>query len=108
MAALADRRGAFDTQGAAGRTDCVGRCRQGPSFCSSLGKLHSTPPPPSIPHPPNPNPNPNPHPCAARYQKTALSDARVIFYGSGSSAVGVAEQIAAYMEQASGCSLSCA
>ncbi|KAL4430559.1 hypothetical protein ABPG77_005799 [Micractinium sp. CCAP 211/92] len=34
-----------------------------------------------------------------KYQKTPLSDARVIFYGSGSSAVGVAEQIAAYMEQ---------
>lgn len=39
---------------------------------------------------------------SARYQKTPLSEARVVFYGAGSSAVGVAEQLAVYMEQASG------
>ena len=34
-----------------------------------------------------------------KLQKTDLADARVVFYGAGSSAVGVAEMIATYMEQ---------
>ncbi|KAL4436957.1 hypothetical protein ABPG75_004096 [Micractinium tetrahymenae] len=34
-----------------------------------------------------------------KYQKTTLAEARVVFYGAGSSAVGVAEQMATYMEQ---------
>lgn len=34
-----------------------------------------------------------------KYQGTDLADARVVFYGAGSSAVGVAAQIATYMHQ---------
>lgn len=37
-----------------------------------------------------------------KYQKTPLSEARVIFYGAGSSAVGVATQIAMFMQQKGG------
>jgi malic enzyme len=37
-----------------------------------------------------------------KLQKTDLADARVVFYGAGSSAVGVAEMIATYMEQVQG------
>lgn len=33
-----------------------------------------------------------------KYQKTDLKDARVVFYGAGSSAVGVADSIATYMQ----------
>ena len=39
-----------------------------------------------------------------RFQKTPLDEARVVFYGAGSSAVGVADQIATYMQQKAGIS----
>ena len=39
------------------------------------------------------------YPTLCRYQKTLLSEARIVFYGAGSSAVGVAEMIATYMQQ---------
>ncbi|PRW33894.1 NADP-dependent malate dehydrogenase [Chlorella sorokiniana] len=39
-----------------------------------------------------------------KYQKTPLSEARIVFYGAGSSAVGVAEMIATYMQQKAGIS----
>jgi malic enzyme len=35
--------------------------------------------------------------CSCRFQKTELRDARLLFYGAGSSAVGVADSIASYM-----------
>lgn len=34
-----------------------------------------------------------------KYQKTDLKDARIVFYGAGSSAVGVADSIATYMQK---------
>ena len=41
---------------------------------------------------------------ARRFQKTELQDARVVFYGAGSSAVGVADSIATFMEHKAGIS----
>lgn len=46
--------------------------------------------------------HPPTHPSAHRYQKTPLSEARVVFYGAGSSSVGVATMIATYMQQRAG------
>ena len=34
-----------------------------------------------------------------KYQRTRREDARIVFYGAGSSAVGVADQIAFYVRQ---------
>ncbi|EFN55561.1 hypothetical protein CHLNCDRAFT_35453 [Chlorella variabilis] len=39
-----------------------------------------------------------------KFQKTELQDARVVFYGAGSSAVGVADSIATFMEHKAGIS----
>lgn len=48
--------------------------------------------------------HPPTQPIITEYQETSLAEARVVFYGAGSSAVGVADQICTFMRQRAGIS----